>query len=95
MSDVLIKNIEMPKETQCCYTIFPNGKVIVHWDGKVLGEAKAIELPPHGRLIDADRLPVSTLIHDQANGLEIETLELKLVYLKNLQNAPTILEAST
>lgn len=52
MSEILIKGMELPKEIQCCYTIFPNGKVIVHWDGKVLGEAKAIEVQPHGDLIE-------------------------------------------
>ena len=51
-------------------------------------------LEKHGRLVDADRLPVSTRIVYQSNGVEIETLELKYVNLKNLHNAPTVLETS-
>lgn len=92
MSDVLIKNIEMPKETQCCYTIFPNGKVIVHWDGKVLGEATAIELPPHGQLIDRDAVlkeynHVSYMWQESPNFAHGEFVHI--VY-----NAPVVVEAS-
>ena len=50
--DILIKNMEIPKETQCCYTVYPNGRVVIHWDGKVLGETSAIELPPHEHLTE-------------------------------------------
>lgn len=94
--DILIKGMEIPKETQCCYTIFPNGKVIVHWDGKVLGEAEAIELPPHGRLGDLDKLSGETnyLI---CTDCEIESCEdCDVEWCKNIiENAPTVLEAST
>jgi len=90
--DILIKNIKMPKEIQCCYTIYPNGKVIIHWDGIVLGEAKAIELPPYGRLIDADELEKATEKLVVCDSYEY-TIAHEMVK-KLLKMAPTVLEAS-
>ena len=87
--DILIKGMEMPKEIQCCYTIFPDGKVIVHWDGKVLGEAKAIELPPHGDLIDRNETMQSVL--DKKFSTSRTLIDSVLNVIKD---APTILEAS-
>ena len=57
MSDILIKNMEMPKGDE-------DVKIIINADGsvyRIIGwavsekkkNAKAIELPPHGRLMDA------------------------------------------
>ena len=101
--DILIKNMEMPR---CCgrcpcyhaetpiYCQASKGIKVKTPYAFVADGCPLVEVPPHGRLIDADRLPVSTLIHHQANGVEIETLELKLIYLKHLQNAPTVLEAN-
>lgn len=92
--DVLIKNMELPKETQCCYTIYPNGKVIVHWDGKVLGEAKAIELPPHGYLGDLSEL--SMTLYSELETQTPKTLgEVMQIIKKVFDEAPTVLEAST
>ena len=82
--DILIKGMEMPKEIQCCYTIFPDGKVIVHWDGKVLGEAKAIELPSHGDLIE--RSKAHEAITQAYSINDVPSIIDQLV--------PTILEAS-
>ena len=82
MADILIKGLALPKEVQCCYTIYPNGHVIYHWDGKVFGEATAIELRQHGRLIDADELLASDAIdwgEDSWYGIK---------------NAPTVLEGN-
>ena len=49
-------NMEMP-EKQTILTIFPNGYVAIY-DAKdsFIGETKAIPVPPHGRLVDADAL---------------------------------------
>ena len=56
MTEILIRGMDMPKNgSTVSLRIFADGKVWVN--GAPSGfEAKAIELPPHGRLIDADRL---------------------------------------
>lgn len=87
MSDIVIRGIEMPKDKQYSLTIFPNGKVIQHWDGVVFGETKAIELPQHGRLGDLDKLyEVATAPYGNFYGFQ--------ALIKDIKNAPTILEAS-
>lgn len=45
-----------------------------------------VELPKHGRLIDADKLPVSTFC-------SMSGLAFKHVWLDNIENAPTVIEA--
>ena len=53
---VLIKGMEMPKEPdELRLIIHPNGQVIVSHK-TFYEEAEAIEMPPHGRLGDLDRL---------------------------------------
>lgn len=53
---ILIKGMEMPKEMRTL-TIFPNGYVAVYNSfDTFVSETKAIQIPPHGRLIDADAL---------------------------------------
>lgn len=53
---VYIQDMEMPKEMRTL-TIFPNGYVAVYNSfDTFINETKAIQIPPHGRLIDADEL---------------------------------------
>jgi len=47
-------NMEMPKEFGRCMVIFPDGRVTTEFGSQVI--ARAISVPPHGRLIDADDL---------------------------------------
>ena len=55
MSDILIKGMEMPTEREGFnLTIKYNG--LVFDTGTGIQVAEAHELPPHGRLIDADAL---------------------------------------
>lgn len=64
MAEILIKNMTLPTEDeQVNITILSDGSVIEHFkneSGKVSsyrsGGVKAIEVPPHGRLIDGDKL---------------------------------------
>lgn len=52
--DLLIKNMDIPKNGNLTLVIHPNGEVYL---GDVLEDikiGKAIELPPHGRLGDLD-----------------------------------------
>ena len=56
MADILIKGLKLPEGTnELRLIIHPNGQVIIvkqtYWE-----ETEAIEIPDHGRLIDADAL---------------------------------------
>ena len=52
---IYIKGVEMPTEGVFCIDIFPDGRVAGHYDCTIK-QAKAVPVPPHGRLIDADAL---------------------------------------
>lgn len=51
---VLIKGMEIPK-SPVLFCIHPDGKVFADLEGG-WREYKAVPVPPHGRLIDADEL---------------------------------------
>lgn len=57
---VYIKGMEMPKDNTVLLRIYPKDKLNELYveqldiDGDTLNEYWAVELPPHGRLIDAD-----------------------------------------
>lgn len=93
--DVLIKGMEMPKE-RIMLEIFPNGRVLEihpHNNARIPTEAKAIELPPHGQLIDRDAVlkkynHVGYMWQESPNTAHEEFVHI--VY-----NAPVVLEAST
>ena len=59
---ILIKGMEMPKEKKITLTIFPDGRVYENHGERLWGHGKdcipwkAVPVPPHGRLIDADAL---------------------------------------
>jgi len=58
MADILIKGLKLPeKANELRLIIHPNGQVLIvkqtYWE-----ETEAIEIPDHGRLIDADVLMV-------------------------------------
>lgn len=65
MAELLIKGerIELPKigESYIDIRIYETGEIVI--DGDQDKTAKAIELPPHGRLIDADELLASDAIN--------------------------------
>ena len=103
---VLINGMEMPTEKNgVVLIIYPNGTVLVEptfakrHEGRK--EFKAVEIPPHGRLIDAD-----ALIHDirlELLGIEMNGLKGTPAYADDLRTmwmrladedlAPTIIEA--
>ena len=81
--DLLIKNMEMPKEGSVVIEIYSDG---VWCDYKSSQHhEKAIELPPHGRLIDADELIEKVLDGDRPNYGTV---------VRFIQEAPVILEAT-
>lgn len=103
MSDILIKGIELPKEVEVpvSYTVWPKGHTYIHWDGTVYGETKAIEMPPHGRLIDADQLQevlnltLSLVMTDILTDKEIGLVHKTIGAISDaVNNMDTILEAN-
>lgn len=104
MSDILIKNMEMPKccgecpmsqlindnQYAYCHLLSKGTKV-----GYMLKACPLVELSPHGRLVDADKLRGETnyLI---CTDCEVESCEdCDVEWCKNIiENAPTVLEAS-
>ena len=81
--DILIKDMEMPK-VGYYLLVFPSGRVVeVFAETRTIGrEAKAVPVPPHGRLIDADALIAA---HEQVCSRSMKF---------NLDLAPTIIPAS-
>ena len=96
MSDIVIPNMEMPTDKQYSLTIFPDGRVIQHWEGVVFGETKAIELEPHGDLISKQET-VKNLMNTMCKGCK-HTDDCgwcaMAEYRRIVEDAPTVLEAS-
>lgn len=88
MSDILIRGIEMPTEEQSVITIniYSDG-IVTCYDDDV--ERKAIPVPEHGRLIDADALTKS----DRMVG-KLMMFDGEYVYTQaEINRAPTIIPA--
>ena len=86
-AEILIKGLEMPTDDVLRLEIYPDGQVcrIIGWALSEKRDAKAIALPPHGKLKDTDdvmnRLALkpcydatSTLLSVQAAIDESETV---------------------
>ena len=102
MSDIVIRNMEMPKECfknvkQYCLKFYSCSIVKQYLDikndtsqvdiyHKRLDGCPLVELPPHGRLIDADKLK-KKMGERFSTGSEVG-------YMWLVDDAPTILEAS-
>lgn len=86
---VLVKGMEMPDKATTI-VIFPEGKARVFRQDIDHDEwLTAIEVPKHGRLIDADALEKCGEIVKQDQGYYY----VKGVALTSIYNAPTIIEA--
>ena len=86
---ILIKGMEMPKNKSICIEIFADGGV--HKFAECYPCAFAVEVLPHGRLIDADAL--YELI-DGGYDLDFDEVpETKRELLRMITDAPTIIEA--
>lgn len=87
---ILIKGMEMPKNGYVDIRICYDGTIHRHigfGDYNVMKGKEAVELPPHGRLIDADAL----LQHEVA--IPSDGGYLRVIYSSYVRNAPTIIEA--
>ena len=102
MSDILIKNIKLPKGNPCRLTLYAEGGAIQHLEDKsvIVGKWKALE--PHGRLIDADKLlkelsdceMKSYGYNGSCDDCEDRNICRVKGLLKDIEDAPTVLEAS-
>lgn len=93
---VYIKGMEMPKNCLLCPLSVMNGERVyceVTKDevlrAKIAQDCPLIELPPHGRLIDADVLKE---LYDLGEELDYCHVKLPVIRL-NIDDMPTILEA--
>ena len=84
---IYLPNMEMPTEYGRCMVIFPDGRVTTEFGSQVI--AKAVPVPPHGRLIDADEL----FNQFEENGW-YDNCDRDEIAETLLLNAPTIIPAS-
>lgn len=100
MGDIVIRGIEMPKDKPLNLSIYPNGEVVLFciqgrdvYDNECnYGDYKhkkiAVELPePHGDLIDRSKLSTTAITDYNLEGHLV-------VEIEDIENAPTILEAT-
>ena len=98
MSDLLIKNLELPVENaQLHISILSDGTVVENfqnikgkWVTFKMDSVKAVSLPSHGRLIDADRLKADNPQHMNADVPYVTEVTVAEI----IDEAPTVLEAS-
>ena len=90
MSDILIKGLKMPKNYPYRLTIHSDGHVEEHTGYSGHGHYQAIELQPHGRLIDADKLKQDNPSHMEADVPYVTEVTVEEI----IDNAPTVLEAN-
>lgn len=88
--DILIKGLALPRKGDSLMIyVFPSGNV----DYKGFHEMEthrttAIELPPHGRLIEENKAYDSIMEQTANHYIDMDGVDL------GLQNAPTVLEAT-
>ena len=81
---ILIKGMDMPKNCHQCFYFASGCKCNKHNNGRP-SDCPLIELPPHGRLIDADALTQQIMMKADATCGWADALDLAL--------APTIIES--
>ena len=99
---VLIKGMEMPKNCIFCELYEPD----LYWCRAAKKEyyetienkahpdwCPLIELPPHGRLIDADALPLTEGWFNPDKERNVYQTHIIFVLENDIKNAPTIIEA--
>ena len=90
MSGIYIPGMEMPKDGEKLYMIaFSDGKACASYKPFEWHEVGSV--PPHGRLVDADRLGMTDFEIVMCNG---DYKELAKMVLEKIENAPTVIPAS-
>ena len=87
MADILISGIQFPKFSPHVIEIYPNGTAIAQCKG-IYG--KAVSVPPHGRLIDADALFEEAY---KVWGFDADAGDCNIL-MGLILDAPTVIEAS-
>lgn len=91
---IYISEITMPKgeDSKLVLQIFPNGEVYDEHDIRlgIANWAKAIPVPPHERLIDADALRVSLVFSEKTSEWAVPALREVLMVIDEM---PTIIPA--
>lgn len=94
---VYSKGMEMPKDGSWrSIRIYPDGTIgrpIGFGDYALVEGAKAVPVPPHGRLIDADALFRKVKTECNPYGKPTIEFESGKKVLEMIENAPTIIEA--
>ena len=89
MSDILIKDMEMPNV--CAYCFIDASECNLHSSVNIWRErhpdCPLIELPPHGRLGDLDELKTAFPICDNSMDIKIASVRA------TINHAPTVIEA--
>ena len=107
MSGIYIPGMEMPKRGHTVtLTIMGGGEAVVqYYDCKpqltVPIVYKAVPIPDHGRLVDADALVTETInsfmdcadLFDDANSLA-KAAEIVDAFVRDINDAPTVIPAS-
>ena len=97
MSGVYIRGMEMPKKhSYITITIWPNGIASYGLFDREehlcnFQETKAVPVPEHGRLIDADELTLKKKF--MLSGMGFTTFTVEAVLIHDIENAPTIIPA--
>ena len=101
MSEILIKNVDIPDDNPLVLMLTSDG-LVCEKIGSMFHVADALwkEVPPHGRLIDAD-----AFIKQNEEGFEEPLMQgedqigIRVIPMdavsRAIENAPTVLEAST
>lgn len=99
MREILITGMKMPKEGFIRLIIEPNGtvkEINLYNETVIPTEAKAIEVPTHGRLINAYSLAVKVAeAQDRIRGKEYDPFMLLGDVLRWIELEPTIIAANT
>ena len=104
---ILIEGMEMPKEGFVEILIRDDGTVqqtgqsyridgtdyYTPYIGKMPVVYKAVPVPPHGRLIDADKLHIESYSYNEPDGGKTQ-FNFNYVPLSSVKYAPTIIPAS-
>ena len=83
-----IPGMELPEKGKYrTIIIYDDGTVCAHYEDRQLG--KAVPVPAHGRLIDADALNYTMIYREHwLRGIGYEALA---VWAEDIKNAPTII----
>lgn len=98
MADILIRNMKIT-DRPITLVLYPNGDVDhITQDKRYETIAKAIVIPPHGRLIDADKevkdWKITKTILEECEDKKSFSYRKACIVIDALNEAPTVLEAS-